>query len=92
MQIQNSVIKFNDHEELDEFITRFPDSQHIVIDEDCLRVRCYFRVVASNTRRATVQIKEENEQLFDVKPSVDGGVVLINKAQVDLFETEPVHA
>lgn len=92
MQTQNSVIKFNNKEELDDFIQEFPEIQHIVMDEDCLRVRCFFQVVGGSTRRATVQIKEENEHLFDIKPSVDGGVVVINKAQVDLFEEDPIHA
>jgi hypothetical protein len=85
--IKGSVVKFDNLAELDDFVKKLPNDQHIVVDQDCLRLHCYFRVFNSNTQRATVQIKEENENMFDVKPSIEGGILLIDKAQMDLFET-----
>ena len=91
MSVQGSVIRFKNQEQLDIFVNMSPTSQHIILDEDCLRLHCYYRISEGNSKRYSVQIKEENESMFDVRPSTDGGIMLINKNQVDLFEEEPVN-
>lgn len=33
-----------------------------------------------------IRISKEDEKLYDLRPSTDGGVLLVPKAQMDLFE------
>lgn len=92
MEANEAVINFENQEKLDAFVNNFPENQHIVMDEDSLRIHCYFRMVEGNYQRTTVQIKKENESLFEVKTSVGGGIILLDKNQTDLFDLEPVFA
>ena len=87
MEIKKIVIEHNSQEEHDAFIKRHPGAQLIIKDEDCLRIVVYFYIQLGVISFSLVQIKLENDSLFDVSVSIDGGIILYDRNQLDLFET-----
>jgi hypothetical protein len=79
---------FKNQEELEYFLKINPDTQHVIMDENCLRLRGFYQCTNGSIKIAFIQIKEEDEASFIFKPSVDGGVVVIDKNQTELFESE----
>jgi len=81
---ENVVLLFKDYRAIERLIKINPDVQYIVIDPESTRIRCYFEIFQGKRKEAIIQIKEKSEEDFYFKPSVDGGVVLINKSQIEL--------
>lgn len=91
MEFKKMVIEHSTQEEHDAFIKRHPRTQLIIKDEDCLRLAVYFYVQLGLISFSFIQIKLENESLFNVATSIDGGIILYDKTQTDLFETSKIN-
>jgi hypothetical protein len=85
MHIAYSVISHLTLEERDQFIRNHPGTQLIVMDEDSFDLEVYFYIQLGVIKFSFVQIKSENNYRFEAVQSVDGGILLIDKAQGDLF-------
>lgn len=80
-----SIIQCTSVEERDRFIGNHPDTQLIVMDEDSLDIEVYFYLQLGVIKFSFVQIKSENNYRFEAVQSIDGGILLIDKAQGDIF-------
>lgn len=81
-----AVLDFKDEDELNDFLSANSDIQHLVIDEDSLRVKCMYHKINDSEKVAIIQVSEENEKAFDFRPSVEGGFIAIDRNQLDLFQ------
>ena len=81
---ENVVLLFKDIRAIEYLVKLNPDIQFIEIDPESTRIRCYFEIFKGKRKEALIQIEEKSEDNFYFRPSVDGGVVLINKAQTEL--------
>jgi hypothetical protein len=80
-----------DQEEHDFFIKQNNNAELFVVDENCFRVKCCLWVFKGIIKFSLIQIKAENDSKFKIRVSVDGGILLIDSAQLDLFEQEAFH-
>lgn len=81
---ENVAFTFNSVMEIRHLVRINPNVQFVVVDPESTRVRCYYEIFEGKEKVAIIQIEEKNEEIFIFKPSVDGGVVLIDKAQTEL--------
>jgi hypothetical protein len=77
-------------EEHDFFIQQNKNTDLFIVDEGCLRIKCYFWIFKEVIKFAFIQISAENDHKFNIRVSIDGELLLIDSAQLDLFETTKV--
>jgi hypothetical protein len=88
--LARSIITYNSQEELDRFLRNHPSTQLIVMDKNSLSIEVYFYIQLGIIKFSFVRIKPKNSSRFEATQSIDGGILLIDKAQVDLFlDKEP---
>jgi hypothetical protein len=83
-----TIIQFPDLEKLEHFIKKYNKVKYVVADEDSTRILYLQKDYLGKIRDAFIQIKKENESIFHFRPCIDGGIILINKNQSNLFEME----
>ena len=78
-------------EEHDFFIQQNKNTDLFIVDEGCLRIKCYFWIFNEVIKFAFIQINAENDFKFNIRVSTEGELLLIDSNQLDLFETADIN-
>ena len=81
---EDVIFNFNNLKEIEHLVRINPNVQFVSVDPESTRIRGYYEVFKEKEKVAIIQIEEKSEETFIFKPSVSGGVILIDKAQTEL--------
>lgn len=84
--VEEETYVFQSEEELNDFLTEeflCGSPFYLNFDEKALRL-VYKRRLDGGM--VFVRVGQDEEKLYDMRPGTDGGVLMVPKAQIDLFE------